>query len=959
MGSSFRSVRVCTLFISVLLLMSISVHAQPPMEIPQEAEGRIEQAMPSSPIAEPQSPRMILVFNLSLGYEHSAIPYAARMLEIMAENTGAFEVVNSSDISDLRRRSLRKFDAIVFNNNTNIEIEKRVIRNSLLNFVKNGGGIVGIHAATDNFFNWLEAARMMGGLFDNHPWTADGTWSVRVEDTDSPLTQMFDNNTFEVNDEIYRTRFLYDVDNGVQPNLAGREVLHVLLKLNMEDDSTRDADGVRPSDTDIPVSWIRNYGEGRIFYTSFGHNHQIYWTPILLQHYLAGIQFALGDLDANTTPSLDILLDQIADYEYGDSRVPLTTFDAFVRSLPDTSAVISRVEQRLLGALESGVTTAGTRYICEKLSVVGSETSVPILIDLLDNDQTADMALYALERIPGSRVDAALRQSLGNSSGENTIALINTLGQRRDAQSVEVFEEYINSTNTEIANAALAALGHIATREAAETLYNALEDADGDYRRSILFAYLDCAEAIASAGDAASAHEMYQSIYTLDTPVSVHVAAATGVIRTSPGGGFAEIVSMLGQSDAAVQSAAIRQMNHLEEIDDISGLNEVFRTLPVRQQIQLLNALGEVADPETQDMVTQATESENQDVRIAALHALQTVGDSTTVDLLAWRAAEDLGQESEAARQSLYRLKGEDVDETILQSIPSTDLFVKEELVYAVEEREIQDATNIVLEAALDPAQNVRFAAISVLAEIAPPEPQVIGALFELLESSLSDAERNALETTLTAVINKRPADQFLATPVIAELRETENQNVQVSLFRVLGQLGNSQGLTPLLEALRGDNAQIKRAAIQALSGWPNATPAPQLLEAAQQAEQEGNRVLALRGYIRLIGLESDRPPEETVRMYREAMAEVTGDAERRLILSGLANMDVLPALEMAGEYLDDPNLSQEAASAVVSIAESTIESNPEETENYLQQVVDAIENEQILQNAREILSSM
>ena len=75
-----------------------------------------------------------------------------------------------------------------------------------MDFVKSGKGICGIHAATDNFYNWPEAAAMMGGLFDGHPWGGGGTWAVQIEEPDHPINQGFDGEGFWVNDEIYKMR---------------------------------------------------------------------------------------------------------------------------------------------------------------------------------------------------------------------------------------------------------------------------------------------------------------------------------------------------------------------------------------------------------------------------------------------------------------------------------------------------------------------------------------------------------------------------------------------------------------------------------------------------------------------------------------------------------------------------------------------------------------------------------
>ncbi len=252
----------------------------------------IEQAVPEKATAVPQKPRKILVFWLCTGFYHECIPVANKAIEIMGRKTGAFDVVTSDDMAMFDPDNLNQFDAVLFNNTTKLPFKDPVRKQALLDFVKNGRGVIGIHAATDNFYDWPEAAEMMGGLFSGHPWTSKGTWAVKIADPDHPLNAAFNKQNFKIIDEIYRIRKL---------NLE--ENCRVLLRLDLTDQATKNASGVKESDIDNPVSWIRNYGKGRVFYCGLGHNNEVYANPVVLRHYLDGIQYALGDLPADATPA--------------------------------------------------------------------------------------------------------------------------------------------------------------------------------------------------------------------------------------------------------------------------------------------------------------------------------------------------------------------------------------------------------------------------------------------------------------------------------------------------------------------------------------------------------------------------------------------------------------------------------------------------------------------------------
>ena len=250
---------------------------------PEEVE-KIENAVPAKATVKPKQPRKLLVFDLCKGYAHSSIPYWNKALEVMSRKTGAFEIVISSDMEIFKPENLNQFDAVCFNNTTKLEFEEP-LRRSLMDFIKDGKGIVGIHAATDNFYNWPEAAEMIGGQFCGHPWIAEGTWAIKIDEPGHPLMAAFEGQDFKISDEIYRTK----------PPLYSRAKQHVLMSLDMTDEVTANAEGVEPTDKDIGISWVKTVGKGRLFYCSLGHNHHITWNSKILQHYLDGIQFALGD----------------------------------------------------------------------------------------------------------------------------------------------------------------------------------------------------------------------------------------------------------------------------------------------------------------------------------------------------------------------------------------------------------------------------------------------------------------------------------------------------------------------------------------------------------------------------------------------------------------------------------------------------------------------------------------
>jgi type 1 glutamine amidotransferase len=219
----------------------------------------------------------------------------------MGKRTGAYEAVFSDDVEMLRPDRIKQFDAICFLNTVGVLFEDPELRKSLLASIAGGKGFVGIHDAIATFVQypkydqWPPFGQMLGATENGgHPWDGE-TMTVKVEDPKSPLNAVFHGDEFQIADQAFQFQ---------EPAL--RDHLHVLLAIDVEKTGfspSRHILPVRMADKDFPVTWIRAYEKGRVFYSSLGHGAPVFWNAPLLAHFLAGIQYALGDLKADSTPS--------------------------------------------------------------------------------------------------------------------------------------------------------------------------------------------------------------------------------------------------------------------------------------------------------------------------------------------------------------------------------------------------------------------------------------------------------------------------------------------------------------------------------------------------------------------------------------------------------------------------------------------------------------------------------
>ncbi len=417
------------------------------------------------------------------------------------------------------------------------------------------------------------------------------------------------------------------------------------------------------------------------------------------------------------------------------------------------------------------------------------------------------------------------------------------------------------------------------------------------------------------------------------------------------------VINILKSEDVAMHPAAISMVKEMPGEQVTKALAKELPNLSATSQVQLLSALAERGDRAALPAVTAAANAEDDSVRLAALKALSQLGDASSVTLLAQIAASTKREQQKAARESLYRLRGSEIDEKILASIPQAEAKTKIELIRSIGERNIYTGVKTLLETAQDSDSKVRVESFKVLKEVATG--QDLPALIERLLKAQSQAERKEAEKTVAAVAHKIDDKSRQAEAVLAVLTSVKEVQGRCSLLSVLGKIGDDNSIEVLRTALKDEDVKIQDAAIRALSEWPSPVPLTDLQDVTENSDNNVHRILALRGFIRLIGLDSDRPAEETVNLYKQAMNLAPDATLKRQVLSGLANVKSIDALQMAAEYLDDSTLQQEAELSVVKIAGATHRSHPKETEAALQKVIQNTKSDSVREEAQKVLKKI
>ena len=218
------------------------------------------------------TPKLLLLRH-SAGYEHSYLPDAEVTIKALARESGLFEAHTTHLCPHVTAEALADLDVLAFATTGELPFDDDQ-KKAIIDFVRGGGGFLGIHNATDTCYEWPEYGEMIGGWFAGHPWHQEVT--VNVEDGNHPATRML-GKSFQVVDEIY-TMKNWD-----------RAKTHVLMSL--DNDSVDVSKGDR-DDHDYALGWCHEFGKGRVMYTALGHPDELWYQPWFREHILGCIKWA-------------------------------------------------------------------------------------------------------------------------------------------------------------------------------------------------------------------------------------------------------------------------------------------------------------------------------------------------------------------------------------------------------------------------------------------------------------------------------------------------------------------------------------------------------------------------------------------------------------------------------------------------------------------------------------------
>jgi type 1 glutamine amidotransferase len=221
-------------------------------------------------------PKKVLVFSLTKGYHHASIANGNQFFIALGQQYN-FGVDTTTDVTKFNKDTLAKYSAVVWLNTTG-DVLNATQQAGFEQYIRSGGGYVGIHAATDTEFDWPWYNSLAGAYFNGHPGpknVQDG--KMITLDKNFPASAHFPD-SFQHKDEFYDFKSLK------------QDSLHFLVRVD-EKSYVQGKMGEFH-----PLAWYHVFDGGRAFYSAFGHTAESFSSPLIMEHFRKGLQWAMGDL---------------------------------------------------------------------------------------------------------------------------------------------------------------------------------------------------------------------------------------------------------------------------------------------------------------------------------------------------------------------------------------------------------------------------------------------------------------------------------------------------------------------------------------------------------------------------------------------------------------------------------------------------------------------------------------
>jgi HEAT repeat protein len=581
----------------------------------------------------------------------------------------------------------------------------------------------------------------------------------------------------------------------------------------------------------------------------------------------------------------------------------------------------SEKQQKLIAILKSDAPPQEKAITCKRLAVYGTDEAVPVLAPLLTDEHLASWARIALEVIPGAAADNALIDAMGKTQGKLLVGVINSIAVRRDAKAVSPLIAKLKDADAAVASAAAVALGRIGGDEAAKALETTLSGAPAAVQPFVADGCIYCAEKYEAAGKMAQAIKLFDAVRNSAAPKHKKLTATRGAILARQDAGLPLLMEQLKSPDKANLSIGLRVARELPGQKVTEALAaEMLKTSFDRQPLMLL-ALSDRNDAAVMPAVMKAAAQGDKSLRLAAIHVLENLGNAASVGTLLDAAAGDDADLARAAKTTLARIQGNDVDAELIARLSISTGKLRQALVELTGQRRIDQALPAIVLCTADADAGIRAAAVKTIGSLGSDKQMT--DLTALLGKTTDAKERDDIEKAILSICGRSKA---ACAPALLKLVKSDDSGLRVIALHALVSAGGADALAAVKNALNDKEEKVQDEAVRTLSNWPNNWPedngvAEPLLNLAQSGKKLAHQILGVRGYLHFVQGDKQFSDADKMAKINALLPLVKRNEEKFLAVEVVGSIPTSAALDQLILFTGDEAVSDEACAKITELA--------------------------------------
>ncbi|HEY3856420.1 MAG TPA: HEAT repeat domain-containing protein [Verrucomicrobiae bacterium] len=635
-----------------------------------------------------------------------------------------------------------------------------------------------------------------------------------------------------------------------------------------------------------------------------------------------------------------------------------------VFSLPafaqDVATSAREQERELIKVLESNVPPEQKAVPCKKLALYGTSAAVPALAHLLSDDQLASWALIALEAIPGSAPDDALRAAAEKLHGRLLVGVIDSIAVRRDSRAVPLLTKKLDDIDPQVASAAAVSLGKIGGQQAATALRHALRKAPEAVRSAVAEGCIRCAENFLASGKPVDAVKMYDDVRWAPLPRERTLEGLRGAILARGNNGIPLLMEELQSGERDFFNIGLRVARELPGHQATEAVIADYKQATTDRQPLVLLALSDREDPAVVPVVTDAAEHGAKELRTVAVDILDRWGEQSTLPVLLAVAADNDKELSEAGLAAVTRMAGNGVDSDLVAKLPGSSGKMRKALMIIAARRGTEKALPEIVQSVGDSDADTRGAAVQAL--VALGGVNEVEVLARALEKSEDSNERAHIESVLVTLCGRLGSKSTAPLLSLAQNQATDNKK---AALQPLVAAGGSDALAAVASATTAQDESLQDEAVQALCSWPDSWPedgavAEPLLHVIKADAKSSHQVLALRSYLHFLLGDEKLDKDEKLTKLQGVMPLARRPEEKITAIAVLQSIPSGGALDVLENLATDSAVADDASAALVqSVAQNKSTLSTDERQKALQVAVQNSTKSETKQKAQDALKNL